>query len=260
MGNIMDIAGKTIFVTGGASGLGEGTVRRFHALGANVAFIDLPGSKGASIASELGSRTLFVPTDICDTDQVESSVAATMDAFGHLDITVNCAGVADACRVVGRDGSLFPLDLYKKVVNINLIGLFDVVRHTAKAMTSNEPNQDGERGVIVNVASIAGIEGQAGQAAYSGSKGGVIGMTLPLARDLASYGIRVLTICPGIFDTGMLASQTEQLKQRLIDIHLFPKRLGQPDNFAQLVQTMVENPMLNGEVVRLDAGTRLSHG
>jgi 3-hydroxyacyl-CoA dehydrogenase/3-hydroxy-2-methylbutyryl-CoA dehydrogenase len=155
---------------------------------------------------------------------------------------------------------MFPLETYRKVVDINLIGLFDVVRNSARVMSRNDPDEDGCRGVIVNVASIAGYEGQAGQAAYSGSKAGVIGMTLPLARDLAGYGIRVACICPGIFETGMLAAADDKLRQRLIDIHVFPKRLGTPADFAHLVGAVYENPMLNGEVIRLDAATRLSHG
>lgn len=247
-------------VTGGGSGLGEGTARAIVAAGGSAAIVDLPSSRGRAVAEELGDRAAFMPTDIRDPEQVRAAVEDTVDRFGRIDLAVNCAGVADAARVLGRDGTMFPLDTYRKVIDINLVGLFDVVRNTARVMSRNEADDDGCHGVIVNVASIAGYEGQAGQAAYSGSKAGVIGMTLPLARDLASYGIRVACICPGIFDTGMLAGTDEKIRQRLIDIHVFPKRLGDPADFAHLVRAIVENPMLNGEVIRLDAATRLSHG
>ena len=256
----MDFSRCVVLVTGGGSGLGEATVLRAHKMGASVAILDLESSRGLTIATELRERAAFYPVDVRDTSAVNHTLQAVVANFGHLDVTVNCAGVADASRVISRDGTLFPLDTYRKVLDINLVGLFDVVRHSALQMSKNEPNEDGERGVIINVASIAGIEGQAGQAAYAGSKGGVIAMTLPLARDLSSFGIRVMTICPGIFETGMLASASDQLRARLVDIHVFPKRLGQSSEFAHLVQSIVENPMLNGEVIRLDAATRLSHG
>jgi 3-hydroxyacyl-CoA dehydrogenase/3-hydroxy-2-methylbutyryl-CoA dehydrogenase len=256
----MDFSRCVVLVTGGGSGLGEGTVRRAQQMGASVAILDLEASRGRAIAAELGERAVFYPVDVRDTSAVEQAVQTVVTAFGRLDVTVNCAGVADAARVISRDGSLFPMDTFRRVLDINLAGLFDVTRHSALHMSKNDPNDDGERGVIINVASIAGIEGQAGQAAYSGSKGGVIAMTLPLARDLSSFGIRVMTICPGIFETGMLASASDQLRARLVDIHVFPKRLGRPSEFAHLVQSIVENPMLNGEVIRLDAATRLSHG
>jgi len=255
----MDFSRSTLLVTGGASGLGEGTVRRAASHGCRVAVLDLPNGRGNVIAAELGENVRFFPVDLRDDLAVDETMHSVTQAFGRIDVAVNCAGVADAARVVARDGKLFPLDVYRKVIDINLVGLFNVVRHAAKTMSANSPGADGERGVIINVASIAGIEGQAGQAAYSASKAGVIGMTLPLARDLASFGIRVLTICPGIFDTNMLASADDQLRSRLIDIHVFPKRLGTPADFAHLVQSIVENPMLNGEVIRLDAATRLSH-
>jgi 3-hydroxyacyl-CoA dehydrogenase / 3-hydroxy-2-methylbutyryl-CoA dehydrogenase len=247
-------------ITGGASGLGEGTARAVVAAGGQAGLLDLPSSRGEAIAAELGSAAAFFPTDVTSPEQVRRAVDGVVERFGRLDLTANCAGVADPARVLAKDGTMFPLDVFAKVVNINLIGLFDVVRNSARVMSHNEPDQDGCRGVIVNVASIAGYEGQAGQAAYSGSKAGVIGMTLPLARDLGSRGIRVACICPGIFDTGMLAAADEKLRHRLIDIHVFPKRLGRPDDFAALVRAIYENPMLNGEVIRLDAATRLSHG
>lgn len=256
----MRFAAAAALVTGGASGLGEGTARALVAAGGQVGIVDLPSGRGAALAAELGSSAAFFPADVTDPDQVRAAVDGVVARFGRLDLTANCAGVADAARVLARDGSMFPLETYTKVVNINLVGLFDVVRNSARVMSGNQPDADGCRGVIVNVASIAGYEGQAGQAAYAGSKAGVIGMTLPLARDLASHGIRVGCICPGIFDTGMLAAADEKLRNRLIGIHVFPKRLGRPGDFANLVRAIYENPMLNGEVIRLDAATRLSHG
>jgi 3-hydroxyacyl-CoA dehydrogenase/3-hydroxy-2-methylbutyryl-CoA dehydrogenase len=180
-----------------------------------------------------------------------------MEEFGRIDILVNAAGVAPAQRLVGRDGALFDLDLFKFVIDVNLVGMFDVTRNVAGAMFRNEPSEGGERGVIVNVASIAAFEGQVGQAAYSASKGGIVSMTLPLARDLGSLGIRVVTIAPGIMDTPLLASAPQELKDSLAKLHVFPQRLGTPADFAHLVQAIVENPLLNGEVIRLDAAARM---
>jgi 3-hydroxyacyl-CoA dehydrogenase/3-hydroxy-2-methylbutyryl-CoA dehydrogenase len=256
----VQFAGAVALVTGGGSGLGEGTARAVAAAGGKIGIVDLPSSKGEAVAAELGSSAVFLPADVTVPAQVQAAVDGVVERFGRLDLTVNCAGVDDPARVLARDGTMFPLETYTKVVGINLIGLFDVVRNSARVMSRNEPDEDGCRGAIVNVASIAGYEGQAGQAAYAGSKAGVIGMTLPLARDLAYYGIRVACICPGIFDTGMLASADDKLRNRLIDIHVFPKRLGRPADFAALVRAIYENPMLNGEVIRLDAATRLAHG
>lgn len=256
----MQFTDAVALVTGGASGLGEGTARALAAAGGKVSIADLPSSRAEALVAELGAAASFFPTDVTRPEQVQAAVDGVAERFGRLDLTVNCAGVADAARVLARDGSMFPLETYVKVVNINLVGLFDVVRNSARVMSTNEPDPDGCRGVIVNVASIAGYEGQAGQAAYAGSKAGVIGMTLPLARDLATYGIRVGCICPGIFDTGMLAAADHKLRERLVGIHVFPKRLGTPADFAALVRAIYENPMLNGEVIRLDAATRLSHG
>lgn len=254
----MDLDGKTALITGGASGLGRGTAEMVVAAGGRVAILDRPESAGDAVAAALGDEAIFIPTDVTVPDQVHAAVDRTVAQWGALHLAVNAAGVADAARVLARDGTMFPLDLYEKVVRINLIGLFDVVRNCARVMSANEPGDDGERGVIVNVASIAGIEGQAGQAAYAASKGAVIAMTLPLARDLASRGIRVATICPGIFDTGMLAGTDDKIRQRLIDIHVFPKRLGQPADFARLVRAIAENPMLNGEAIRLDGALRMA--
>lgn len=246
-------------VTGGASGLGAGVARMLTDAGARVGVVDLPTSRGAELCAELGDAAMFVPADIRDGGAVADAVQAVADGFGRIDLCANCAGVPDAARVLDRNGEMFPLDLYRKVVDVNMVGLFDAVRQSARVMSENEPNDDGERGVIVNVASIAGYDGQAGQAAYAATKGAVIAMTLPLARDLSSFGIRVVTVCPGIFDTGMLAEADERVRDRLSEVHVFPQRLGRPADFAQLVRSISENAMLNGEVIRLDAAGRLGH-
>ncbi len=226
-----------------------------------MGLIDLPSSQGAAVAAELGDAALFVPADVQDSDAVQAAVAQVIQAFEGLHLCVNAAGVSDAARVLARDGEeLFPLDTFRRVLDINLIGTFDVLRHACRAMARNEPNGDGERGLVVNVASIAAFDGQAGQAAYSASKGAVAAMTLPLARDLATWGIRVVTVAPGVFDTGMLAGLEENVRARLALASVFPKRAGRPQDFAHFVKALAENPMLNGEVVRLDAAARLSHG
>jgi 3-hydroxyacyl-CoA dehydrogenase/3-hydroxy-2-methylbutyryl-CoA dehydrogenase len=222
-----------------------------------VAILDLPGSRGEHIAEDLGTGHHFVAADVTDTDQVENAVEGAAKALGGLDVCVNAAGVGTAARVVTRSGDLFPLDLFRATVDINLIGTFDVTRRAARIMGANPPDDEGGRGLIVNVASIAAFEGQVGQAAYSASKGGVAAMTLPLARDLASLGIRVLCIAPGVMDTPMIAGFPEQVREALVDVHVFPKRLGKPEDFARLVEAMIENPLLNGEVVRLDAAARM---
>jgi len=254
----MQIEGSVGLITGGASGLGEGVVRMLAAGGGRAAILDLPTSRGAEIASELGDAVAFFPTDVSDPDQVEAAIDGAVGRFGRLDLTVNCAGISPAQRIVGKGGELYPLDLFKRAVDINLNGLFDVVRRSAGVMARNEPGTDGERGLIVNVASIAGFEGQVGQAAYTASKGAVIALTIQLARDLERQGIRVMGIAPGMMDTGMLAGVDERRRQALIDIHVFPKRLGTPDDFARLVRCFMETTLLNGDVVRLDAATRLA--
>ena len=247
--------GRRALVTGGASGLGAATVRRLLDAGAAAAILDLPSSDGDSMASDLGA--FFVACDVTDPDRVSAAVDAAAAALGGLDICVNAAGVANAHRVLTREGTMFPLELFRFVVAVNLIGAFDVTRNAVRHMSENEPNDDGERGVVVNVASIAAFEGQVGQAAYSASKGGIVGMTLPLARDLASIGVRVNAVAPGIMDTPMLAGMPEDVKQQLAAVHVFPRRLGDPVEFAALVQHLVENPLINGEVVRLDAAARM---
>jgi len=253
----MRIDGAVGLVTGGASGLGGGTARMLVEGGGRVGILDLPSSAGEAYAAELGQSAVFVPCDVADEGQVEKAVTAIADRFGRIDVCVNAAGISPAARVLSRKGDLHPLDMFAKTVQVNLVGTFDVLRHAVAAMARNEPGEHGERGLIVNVSSAAALEGQVGQAAYSASKGGIAAMTLPLARDLAIHGIRVMTVCPGIMDTGMLAGTDETRRAALLDLHVFPKRLGTPADFAQLVGAFMENELINGEVVRLDAATRL---
>ncbi len=253
----MHVAGSVAVVSGGASGLGQGTVRRLLADGARIGIIDLPSSQGAALAEELGGDVVFAPADVRSGADVEQAVAHIAETFGRVDVNVNAAGIATAQRVLARDGTPHSLDLFQATVEVNLIGAFNVLRWSVHHMANNEPGTDGERGLVVNVASIAGYEGQVGQAAYSASKGGIIGMTLPIARDLAPVGIRVMTIAPGIMDTPMMAGAPPELRERLLATHLFPNRFGTADDFARLVIHFMENTLLNGEVVRLDAGGRL---
>ncbi len=253
----MQIEGSVSLITGGASGLGLGAAERLAAGGGSVLLSDLDATKGEAAEARLGERARFVTCDVRSPEDVASTVRRCVEELGRIDILVCAAGVAPAQRVVSREGALFDLDLFRFVVDVNLIGLFDVVRNVAGAMAANEPGESGERGVIVNVASIAAFDGQVGQAAYSASKGGVVGMTLPLARDLGALGIRVVTVAPGIMDTPLLESAPPELKEALARLHVFPQRLGTPSDFAHLVQAIVENPMLNGEVIRLDAAARM---
>jgi len=218
---------------------------------------DINEERGKQAVSELGDRSRFISCDVTDPDDVAASVVGASDSFGSIDLLVNAAGVAPAQRLLSRDGTMFDLDVFKFTIGVNLIGMFDVIRNTAAVMAANEPGETGERGVVINVASIAAFEGQIGQAAYSASKGGIVGMTLPLARDLGSVGIRVVTIAPGIMDTPLLAGAPQELKDSLAALHVFPRRLGTPEDFAHLVQAIVENSMINGEVVRLDAAARM---
>lgn len=251
----MDLANATALITGAASGLGAATARRFAAAGANIILIDRDAERVAQTAQEIGQHA--VPADITNPDQIASAVDIARERFGGVHILVNCAGVGLATRTVGKEGA-HPLDLFETVIRINLIGTFNVIRLTAAAMQSNEPNADGERGVIINTASVAAFDGQIGQAAYSASKGGIVGMTLPIARDLSRSGIRVVTIAPGIFDTPLMAALPEEARVSLGQQVPFPPRLGKPEEYAQLAQSIVENVMLNGETIRLDGGIRMS--
>jgi 3-hydroxyacyl-CoA dehydrogenase/3-hydroxy-2-methylbutyryl-CoA dehydrogenase len=245
-------------VTGGASGLGAGTVRMLIEGGGRAVILDLPSSAGEAVAAELGDNARFVPVDVSAAAEVERAMREAAEAFGRIDLAVSCAGVSPGHFLIGKEKELYPLDVFKRAVDINLNGLFDVARWAAYYMSDNEPGEDGERGLIVNTASIAGYEGQVGQAAYAASKGGVIALTLPLARDLARWGIRVMAIAPGLMDTAMLAGVDQKRREALAGIHLFPPRLGRPEDFSQLVSTFMQNTLLNGEVVRLDAATRLN--
>ena len=250
----MKIQGSAALVTGGASGLGEATARRLVAGGGRVAILDRPQSEGERVAKELGG--VFCPADVTSGEQVEQAVAKTVEKFGGVQVVVNCAGVGTAARTITKQGPM-PLELFKKTVEINLIGSFNVIRLAAARMSEGAPNQEGERGVIINTASAAAFDGQIGQAAYSASKGGVVALTLPIARDLASLGIRCMTIAPGTFDTPMLALLPEEARQALAKDVPFPKRLGRPEEFAALVCHIVENVMLNGETIRIDGAIRM---
>src|SRR5258707_2088945 len=253
----MQLAGSSALVTGGASGLGAATVRRLVGAGANVVIADVREDTGEALAGELGERTLFAKTDVTDADSMGQAVQTAVARFGGLHILVNCAGIGIAERVLGKSG---PHDLaaFNRVIQVNLIGSFNALRLAAAAMAENAPNDEGERGVIISTASVAAFEGQIGQAAYSASKGGIVGLTLPAARELARYGIRVLAIRPGLFDTPLLAGLPEAARVSLGQQVPFPPRLGRPEEYAQLVQAIVENPMLNGETIRLDGAIRMS--
>ena len=251
----MKIEGSSALVAGGASGLGEATARRLHALGAALTIADVNAEKGAALSAELeGSE--FVACDVREEEQVQAAVARAAEAQGGLRIAVCCAGTGWAQKVAGSKGP-HPLMPFETIVSINLIGTFNVLRFAAAAMIANEPAEDGERGACVNTASIAAFDGQVGQIAYSASKGGVVAMTLPAARDLAQYGIRVNTIAPGLFDTPLLAALPQEARDKLGAGVPFPQRLGAPAEYAQLACHLVENVMLNGETIRLDGALRM---
>ena len=253
----MEIAGSVALVTGGASGLGLATVRKLHDAGASVVILDLPRSNGTAIEQELGTRAVFAAGDVTSPDDVEAALdAAAALAGGPPRILVNCAGIGNAARTAGRDGP-FPLDAFTRVIQVNLIGTFNVIRLAAYRM-SQAAEQDGERGVIVNTASVAAFDGQIGQAAYSASKGGIVGMTLPIARDLARLKIRVVTIAPGLFRTPLLANLSEEQIKSLGEQVPHPSRLGNPAEYAALAAHIVQNPMLNGETIRLDGAIRMA--
>ena len=252
----MNLEASVALVSGGASGLGLAAVRRLVAGGASVVILDLPSSDGAAIADELGGTVVFSPGDVTDEDAVAEAVG-TASELGRLNIVVNCAGIGPPKRVVGRDGTAHPLDGFRNVVEVNLIGTFNVIRLAAAAMVRHDV-VDEERGVIINTASVAAFDGQIGQAAYSASKSGIVGMTLPIARDLADKAIRVVTIAPGLFRTPLLATLPEEAQESLGAQVPHPSRLGEPVEYAQLVQAIVENPMLNGETIRLDGAIRMA--
>ena len=253
----MELKNAVALVTGGASGLGEACVRRFVAAGGKVIIVDRDADKGGALATELGDSARFAHTDVTSESDVNAAVNLAYETFGGLNIVVNCAGVGWAGRTVGKDGP-HSLDLFETVIKINLIGTFNVIRLAAARMINNVPNAEGERGVIINTASVAAYDGQIGQAAYSASKGGIVGMTLPIARDLSRNGIRVMTIAPGLFDTPLLGMLPEEARISLGQQVPFPPRLGQPSEYAQLAAAIIENPMLNGETIRLDGAIRMA--
>ena len=252
----MNVSGKVALVTGGASGLGGATVKALHDAGASVVILDLPSSEGEVRAKELGERARFAPADVTNEDEVGAAVDVAASDFGGLHVLVNCAGVGWPGRVLTREGKATDIERFEAVIRINLVGTFNVIRLAAQQMASQDPDGE-ERGVIVNTASIAAFDGQIGQAAYAASKGGVAGLTLPVARDLATKLIRCATIAPGIFDTPMLAGLPEEARAKLAENVPHPHRLGNPAEYAALVRHIVENPMINGEVIRLDAALRM---
>lgn len=253
----MQIQGKVFFITGGSSGLGAATAQMLVAAGGRVLLADLNREAGEALAADWGTQAHFVQTDVTDEASVYGAVQAGLDKFKHLDGVINCAGIVIAAKVLGRKG-VHDLGRFSKVIQVNLIGSFNVIRLVAEAMVKNVPTVAGERGIIVNTASVAAFDGQVGQAAYAASKGGVVGMTLPLAREFASHGIRVMTIAPGIFNTPMMASLPEPARQSLAEQVPFPSRLGESSEYAALVKHIIENEMLNGEVIRLDGAIRMA--
>jgi len=253
----VEIAGKAFFITGGASGLGAATARRLARAGGNVAICDVNGEQGTRIAREIGPTALFVAADVTDEGELERAIATARAQFGALHGAVSCAGIAPGERILGKSGP-HGLETFRRAIEINLVGTFNVLRLAAQAMVGNTSDREGERGIIVNTASVAAYEGQIGQVAYGASKAGVAGLTLPAARELARFGIRVMAIAPGIFETPMVGAFTQELQQSLAAQIPFPPRLGRPDEFAALVEHIIANPMLNGEVIRLDGAVRLA--
>lgn len=253
----MNLTDSVALVTGGASGLGLATARTLHEQGASVVIVDLPSSDGAAVAAELGERARFAPADVTDTDAVTAALD-TAATLGPLRVAVNCAGIGNAVKTVGRNGP-FPLEAFTTVIGVNLIGTFNVMRLAAEAIAATEPvDESGQRGLVVNTASVAAFEGQIGQIAYSASKGGVHAMTVPAARDLAQWGIRVNTIAPGIVDTPMLAGVAEEFRQNLAAEVPFPRRLADPREYARLVTMIAEHDYLNGETIRMDGALRMA--
>lgn len=254
----MQIEHKVVLVTGGASGLGEACVRLLNQTGAKVVIADLNKEAGTALASELGASALFIPTNIVEEEPVQAVVQAAVETFGALHVLINCAGIGVAERVLGRNGP-GSLAFFTRVIQINLIGTYNVIRLAAAAMANNAPiTEDGGRGVIINTASVAAFDGQIGLAAYSASKGGIVAMTLPIARELARFGIRVVTIAPGTFDTPMMGNLPEEARRSLGQQVPFPPRLGRPIEYAALAKHIIENDMLNGETIRLDGAIRMA--
>ena len=252
----MQISEKTFLVTGGSSGLGAATAEMIHARGGNVVIADVKVDEGQAKAAALGDHAVFAETDVTSESSVQAAIDAAYSTFGGLSGAVNCAGILIGRRTVGRKGP-HDLESFTRVVTVNLIGTFNVIRLASARMQENEPTDEGERGVIINTASVAAFDGQIGQAAYSASKGGVVGMTLPIARDLSRTGIRIMTIAPGVFETPMVAGMTDEVRESLGQQVPFPSRLGRPFEYAALAGHIIENVMLNGEVIRLDGAIRM---
>ena len=253
----MNIKNCTVLVTGGASGLGEACVRKFLADGAKIAILDFDQERGEKISEELGSDVIFCKTDVTDMAGVQAAVDKSVNAFGAIHVLINCAGVGTPSKVLSKRG---PIDMagFSRTVGINLIGTMNVIVAAAEKMTANEGNADGEKGVVINTASAAAFDGQIGQAAYSASKAGGVGMTLPIAREFGDYGIRVMTIAPGLFETPLMATLPEEVRAALAKLPPFPKRLGKPEEYAMLAGQIIENPILNGETIRLDSCIRMT--
>ena len=252
----MDLKDAVVMVTGGGSGLGAASAREFSKAGARVVLLDLPSAPAPEVLNTLEAPGIFTPADVTSEPQVLAAIASAHEKFGGIQVLINCAGIATAERILTKEGAA-SLRRFTKIIEVNLIGTFNVIRLVAVAMAKNKPNPDGERGVIINTASVAAFEGQIGQAAYSASKGGVMSMTLPIARDLASIGVRVCTIAPGTFETPMLATLPEPVRKALEANIPFPHRLGKASEYAILARHIAENPMLNGETIRLDGGLRM---
>lgn len=253
----MKIQEKTFLITGGASGLGAATAKMIVEDGGNAVLADVNSTVGEQTEAELGENALFVHTDVTNPESVQNAIDTAIDAFGGLDGVINCAGIGPAERVVGKNGP-HSLERFSNVISINLIGTFNVIRLAAAVMQHNEPEESGERGIIINTASVAAFDGQIGQAAYSASKGGIVAMTLPIAREFAKLGIRVMTIAPGIFETPLLMGMPDEVKASLGQQVPFPSRLGKPHEYAALAKHIIENQMLNGEVIRLDGAIRMA--
>ncbi|XP_077002605.1 3-hydroxyacyl-CoA dehydrogenase type-2-like [Tamandua tetradactyla] len=252
------VKGLVAVITGGASGLGLATAERLVRQGATAVLLDLPNSNGEAQAKRLGKSCTFTPADVTSEKDVQAALSVAKEKFGRVDVAVNCAGMAMANRTYNlKKRKAHSLEEFQQVLSVNLIGTFNVIRLVAGEMGQNEPDQGGQRGVIINTASVAAFEGQVGQAAYSASKGGIVGMTLPIARDLAPMGIRVMTIAPGLFDTPLLTNLPDKVRNVLASQVPFPSRLGDPAEYAHLVQAIIENPFLNGEVIRLDGAVRM---
>ena len=253
----MEINGCVALVTGGASGLGEACVHALVKDKAKVCICDFDEERGKKVAAELGGDVIFCKTDVADEKTVQDAIDKTVKSFGAIHVAINCAGVLMPAKVLGKDGPM-SMNTFNRVLQINLMGTMNVIRLVIQHMLKNNPNEDGEKGVIINTSSAAAFEGQIGQAAYSASKGGLVAITLQLAREFSDYGIRVMTIAPGLFDTPMIAGLPDKAREALLKLMVFPKRFGKPSDFAQLAKHIIENPMLNGETIRLDGAVRMA--